>query len=277
MVPTLTDRAVAVLDDRAKQPDRPFFLYFPLPSPHTPWLPTPEFMGTSKAGLYGDYVRETDAMIGRVLDALERNGQAENTVIIFTSDNGAHWTPEDLREYPDHHANADWKGMKADIWEGGHRIPFVIRWPGQIEPNTVSSETASLTDFMATAAAIVDIPLPDDAAEDSFDLLPALRRSNVRPIRSSIIDHSIDGMFTIRQGDWKLELGLGSGGFSQPARIKPPPGGPQGQLYNLATDPQESDNLWSKYPEMVAQLSALLTRQQDAGRTRPGRTVGASR
>ncbi|NYT41478.1 arylsulfatase [Sphingomonas sp. R-74633] len=269
VVPTLTDKAVSVLNDRAKRPDQPFFLYFPLPSPHTPWLPTDEFKGTSQAGLYGDYVRETDAMVGRVLDALEKNGQADNTVVIFTSDNGAHWKPDDQRQFPNHHANGDWKGMKADVWEGGHRIPFVIRWPGQVAPGTTSTETASLTDFMATAAAITGTPLPTDAAEDSFDLTPALKRTNRKPIRSSIIDHSIDGMFTIREGDWKLELGLGSGGFSHPAHIDPVPGGPQGQLYNLASDPRETTNVWSEHPEIVARLTALLKAQQDAGRTRP--------
>lgn len=269
VVPTLTDKAVQVLDQRAKAPDQPFFLYFPLPSPHTPWLPTADFKGSSKAGLYGDYVRETDAMVGRVLDALERNGQAPDTVVIFTSDNGAHWKPDDQRQFPNHKANGDWRGMKADVWEGGHRIPFVIRWPGQVAPGTTSTETASLTDFMATAAAIAGASLPEDAAEDSFDLTPALKRTNRKPIRSSIIDHSIDGMFTIRQGDWKLALGLGSGGFSHPARIDPAPGGPQGQLYDLARDPGEKTNVWAEHPEIVARLTALLAAQQQAGRTRP--------
>lgn len=268
VLPSLTEKAVSVIEDRSKKKDVPFFLYFALPSPHTPWVALPEYKNTSKAGDYGDYVVEVDAMIGKVLKALDDNGLRENTLVIVTSDNGADWKIEDAARYP-HRANADWRGEKADVWEAGHRIPFMARWPGHIKPGTVSNETASLTDLFATAAAIVHAPLPKDGAEDSFNILPALLGTNKQPIRKTIVDHSIDGMFTIREGDWKLELGLGSGGFSAPRKVEPALNGPKGQLYNLAVDPRETNNLYDKRPDIVERLSALLDTYKKQGYTRP--------
>jgi arylsulfatase A len=266
-LPTLTDKAVELLNQRAKHPETPFLLYFAMPSPHTPWVPLPEYHGKSGAGDYGDYVVEVDAMIGRVLDALKSNGQVENTIVVVTSDNGADWKPADIERYP-HRANAGWRGEKADVWEAGHRIPFIARWPNHIPANTVSDETGSLTDLMGTLAAILHIELPPDAGEDSFNLLPALLHQPHKPIRSTIVDHSIDGMFTIREGDWKLELGLGSGGFSEPRNVEPAPGGVQGQLYNLADDPHELYNVYGQHPEIVERLTKLLNAYKDTGHTR---------
>lgn len=267
VLPTLTDKAVTILRERAQHKEQPFFLYFAMPSPHTPWVPLPEYRGKSSAGDYGDYVMEVDAMIGRVLDTLHELGMDENTLVVVTSDNGADWKPTDIERYP-HRANAEWKGEKADIWEAGHRIPFIVRWPGRIPANTVCDETGSLTDLMGTLAAILHRTLPPDAGEDSFNLLPALLRQPHAPIRKSIVDHSIDGMFTIREGDWKLELGLGSGGFSAPERVDPAPGGVQGQLYNLADDPHELYNLWAQRPDIVERLTKLLKQNKDQGHTR---------
>jgi arylsulfatase A len=267
VLPTLTTKAVDVIHERASKPDQPFFLYFALPSPHTPWVPLPEFRGKSKAGDYGDYVVEVDTMIGRVLDALKSSGLYDNTLVIVTSDNGADWKPEDVEHYP-HRANAAWRGEKADIWEAGHRIPFLARWPGHIPANTVSEETGSLTDLMATLAATLKINLPQDAGEDSYNLLPALLRQKHAPIRKTIIDHSIDGMFTIREGDWKLELGIGSGGFSAPRKMTPVEGGVKGQLYNLADDPHELYNLYEQRPEIVERLTRYLEEYQASGRSR---------
>jgi arylsulfatase A-like enzyme len=266
-LPTLTDKAVTLLEERKAHPNVPFFLYFAMPSPHTPWVPLPEYRGKSRAGDYGDYVAEVDAMIGRVLDALKANGQAENTVVIVTSDNGADWKPEDIEHYP-HRANAGWRGEKADVWEAGHRIPFMARWPGHIPADTVCDETGSLTDLMGTLAAILRIDLPPNAGEDSFNLLPALLHKPHAPIRKTIVDHSIDGMFTIREGDWKLELGLGSGGFSAPRTVQPVPGGVQGQLYNLAQDPHELYTLDEQHPEIVERLTKLLDTYKESGHTR---------
>jgi arylsulfatase A-like enzyme len=209
-------------------------------------------------------------MIGKILASLDDNGLSDNTLVVFASDNGADWHESDIDKYP-HRANAEWRGRKADIWEAGHRVPCIARWPGHIPSGTVSQEIASLTDFMATAAAILNIPLPDDAAEDSFDLFPALQQRNTKPIRATIIDHSNDGMFTIREGNWKLELGLGSGGFSEPRHVDPDPSGVQGQLYDLSIDPGETNNVWAKHPDIVNRLTELLKQYQEAGRTRPAR------
>jgi arylsulfatase A-like enzyme len=267
VLPTLTDKAVEVLRERAQHREQPFFLYFALPSPHTPWVPLPEYHGKSGAGDYGDYVAEVDAMIGRVLAELKASGLEENTIVVLTSDNGADWKPEDIERYP-HRANADWRGEKADIWEAGHRIPFIARWPGHIAANTVCDETGSLTDLMGTLAAVLRRKLPPDAGEDSFNLLPAWLQQQHAPIRNTIVDHSIDGMFTIREGNWKLELGLGSGGFSAPRRVDPAPGGVKGQLYNLADDPHELYNVYAQHPDIVARLTKLLDQYKDQGHTR---------
>ncbi|MCW1430648.1 sulfatase family protein [Novosphingobium sp. JCM 18896] len=270
VVPTLTDKAVGVVR-QAAMAGNPFFLYFPLPSPHTPWVPLPEYRGKSQAGDYGDYVVETDAMIGRLLDEIDARGIAEETIVIVTSDNGADWKPEDAARFA-HRANQAWRGEKADAWEAGHRIPFVIRWPGRVAPGSVSNETGSLTDVMATLAGAIGLALPDDAAEDSFDLTPALEQRGAPPIRPNIVDHSLDGLFTIREGNWKLIVGLGSGGFTLPKTVVPAAGGPQGQLYDLAADPREEDNLYDRRPDIVARLSATLDRLQREGRSRPRRT-----
>ncbi len=267
VLPTLTDKAVAILHERAQHKEQPFFLYFALPAPHTPWVPLPEYRGKSGAGDYGDYVVEVDEMIGRVLDTLHELGMDENTLVVITSDNGADWKPTDIERYP-HRANAGWKGEKADIWEAGHRIPFIARWPGHIPANTVCNETGSLTDLMGTLAAILHRSLPPNAGEDSFNLLPALLRQPHAPIRKTVVDHSNDGMFTIREGDWKLELGLGSGGFSAPEHIDPAPNGVQGQLYNLADDPHELYNMWAQRPDIVARLTKLLDQYKAQGHTR---------
>jgi arylsulfatase A len=268
VLPTLTKKAVSIIEERAKTPAQPFFLYFALPSPHTPWVPLPEFKGKSRAGDYGDYVVEVDTMIGTVLDSIQAQGLAHNTLVIITSDNGADWKPEDIEHYP-HRANANWRGEKADVWEAGHRIPFLIRWPGRIKADSVSDQTASLTDLMGTLAAMHSIKLPDGAGEDSFNLLPVLEGTQKGPVRNTIIDHSIDGMFTIREGSWKLELGIGSGGFSAPRKLDILPDGVKGQLYNLADDPEELYNVYQQYPEIVARLTAALERDESTGRTRP--------
>jgi arylsulfatase A-like enzyme len=268
VLPTLTEKAISIIKDRARVPNKPFFLYFAMPAPHTPWVPIAPFLGRSKAGLYGDFVAQVDDSFGRVVKAVDDAGLASNTLVIFTSDNGAHWTPEDKKTWP-HRANANWRGMKADIWDAGHRIPFLARWPGHTKPGMVSPQLGCLTDLMATAADIVDFKLPHDAGEDSFDLLPAITGTARRPIREAIVHHSNRGMFSIRAGTWKLELGLGSGGFSMPVTEAPTPGGPEGQLYDIAKDPEEATNLYQQHPDVVARLSALLAKYQREGRSRP--------
>ncbi len=268
VLPTITEKAINIIHARAASPSQPFFLYLALPSPHTPWVPLPKYKDKSRAGRYGDYVVEVDDMLGRVMQALHETGMDNNTLLIFTSDNGAYWGLEDINQY-EHRANADWRGEKADIWEAGHRIPFIARWPGHIPPGTISNELGSLTDFMATVAAITGITLPPTAAEDSFNLLPALLAEKHAPIRDTIVDQSYEGMLTIRQGNWKLEEGLGSGGFSSPVHVNVAPGGPAGQLYDLARDPHEMHNLYQERPEIVDRLTKLLATYQKQGYTRP--------
>ena len=165
-----------------------------------------------------------------------------------------------------HKSCGDLRGYKADIWDGGHREPFIARWPNRIEPGSTSDETICLADLMATCAGIVGTELPDNAAEDSYNILPVLLgEERDKPVRDAIVHHSIDGMFSVREGKWKLILGRGSGGFSQPRRIEPAPGEPRGQLYDMESDTAETNNLWSERPEIVQRLTALLDRYRYEG------------
>jgi arylsulfatase A-like enzyme len=268
VLPTINQKAVEIIHQRAEHPAQPFFLYLAYPSPHNPWLPLPEYQGKSGAGPYGDYVVEVDAMLGQIMQALKETGLDDNTLLIYTSDNGADWRLDNLARY-EHRANGDWRGEKADVWEAGHRIPFIARWPGHIPPNTVSNDLGSLTDLMATVAAITGAHLPSNAGEDSYNFLPALLGTNKKPIRDVIVSESVEGMMTIRQGNWKLEEGLGSGGFSDPKTADPQPGGPKGQLYNLANDPGELHNLYQEHPEIVGRLTQLLDKYESQGYSRP--------
>jgi len=202
------------------------------------------------------------------MDALDQHNLTENTLIILASDNGSHWYQNDIEQF-DHRSNLHLRGQKADIWEGGHRIPFIARWPEQIEAGTVSDQTICLTDLMATVVGIVGEDLPENAGEDSVNILPVLVDHQLdQPIRDAIVNHSVSGMFAIRQGAWKLIQGLGSGGFSSPRTVSPSPGGPEGQLYNLDDDPSETNNLYLEQPETVERLTKLLEKYQTQGHSR---------
>lgn len=267
VLPELARRAEQFV--RAQTARRPFFLYFALTSPHTPWVPTDEFRGRSPLGEYGDFLTQTDAAVGRVLKALEDMKLADQTLVIFTSDNGAIPLPPQFGA-TGHRPNGTWRGQKADIWEAGHRVPCLVRWPGRIPPGSICKETICHTDLLATLAAIVGEKLPDDAGEDSFSMLPLLSgKSTARSTREATVHHSGDGVFAIRQGKWKAIFHLGSGGFSQPKRETAVAGGPTGQLYDLVDDPSETRNLWIEKPEVVERLSDLLERYQREGRSRP--------
>lgn len=264
VLPTFGKKAVAFIE--SQKPDQPFFLYLPLNAPHTPWLPTKKSQGRSKAGHYGDYVVAIDDVVKKVLDAIDRTGLTENTIVILTSDNGSHWPTSDIEKWK-HDANLGWRGQKGDIHEGGHRVPFIVRWPGHVRKDSTSDQLICLTDLTATMASILGHQLPDDAAEDSFDMMPALQEKETR-VRDAVVHHSLKGMFAVRQGDWKLIEGLGSGGFTLPRKLDPQPDGPKGQLYNLADDPAEKVNLYQKRPEIVARLHELLTKYKETGRSR---------
>jgi len=266
----ITERATAFLDRQGKHAGgKPFFLYMAFSAPHTPYLPSSLFQGQSGAGDYGEFVTMVDAEVGEILSALDRNGFAKNTLVVFTSDNGARWTPEEIEHFG-HRANLDNRGQKSDAYEGGHRIPFLVRWPGKVQPGSTSNELGCLVDLMATCAAAAGVRLPENAADDSFNLLPAfLSEHRSTPIRDSVVHHSGSGMFAIRSGDWKLIEGLGSGGFTPPQRIKPKPGQPTGQLYNLATDRGEMQNVYAQHPDVVRSLNDKLERIRRDGRSRP--------
>lgn len=225
--------------------EQPFFLYVPLTSPHTPWLPSPEWAGKSKVGAYGDFVMQTDAVIGRIVQALPKD-----TLVVVTSDNGSHWLPSDVEKWS-HRANGPWRGQKADIHEGGHRVPFLARWPGTIAPGTTSDATTCLTDLFATAAEIAGDPAK---AEDGWSLMPAFK-GEAKTARPFTVHHSISGLFAVREGNWKLIRGQGSGGFT---KVDVGPHEPPGQLYDLAADPGERKNLYEEKLDVVARLGSLL-------------------
>lgn len=285
ILPMLTRKAVEFIEDRAGS-EAPFFLYLPLTAPHTPIVPSKPFQGNSRAGDYGDLVAEVDGTVGAVMAALERLDLAGNTLLIVTSDNGsparagdphirdADWAATGaVTRLFGHHPSGDYRGMKADVWEGGHRVPFLARWPGKIPAAATSSALICLSDFMATAASILGYRLPENAAGDSFNILPLLLGdAGFRPNRAAVIHHSLNGAFCVRQGRWKLILTLGSGGFSKPRTVDPAtlkPGDPRGQLYDLAADPSERHNLWKERQDIVRRLTQQLGDYQRNGRSRP--------
>ncbi len=274
VMPTITQRAVQFIEQQQATPERPFFLYMPLTAPHTPIAPSPHFVGKSKAGWYGDWVHQVDWSLGQVIAALERTGVADNTLVVFTSDNGSPQRDGTNMNGPTgsvkrfgHDPSRPWRGMKSDAWEGGHRVPFLAAWSEHVPAGVKSDEPIILTDLMRSIARVVDHELPAGAAEDSFDILPVLLgQQPSQPVRDHLIHHSGGGVFAIRQGSWKLILGRSSGGFT---RYEPPADAPAGQLYNLADDPGEQDNRYAEHPEIVARLTGLLEKYQTAGRTFP--------
>lgn len=244
---------------------KPLMLYLAYPAPHTPWLPSEQFAKRSKVGMYGDFVMMVDAMIGRVLAALDRNGLTNDTLVFFSSDNGPVWYESD-RERFGHSSVGELRGMKADAWEGGHRMPFIARWPATITPGTSSDQMISFCDILATFADLVGGELPNDAGPDSFSFLPLLLGED-KKIRPSLAVEAGKNHMSFRSGDWKLITGKGSGGFSQhgqPTRNT----GPAGQLYNLAEDIGEQNNLYDKHPEIVQRLTTMLENVKNTGRTR---------
>lgn len=258
VVPNIVQRAKKFIE----QQKGPFFAYIALPAPHTPWVPAKEYQGKSKAGLYGDFVQQVDDSIGQILASIQSAGHTENTLVVVTSDNGAPWERRDADEAAGHMANASWRGQKADIQEAGHRIPFLVRWPGRARANAVCNRTICLTDIFATVVDLQHIAKPNTFAEDSVSFLPLLRNPTASQPRDSLVHHSAQGLFSIRQGEWKLIAGRGSGGFSNPAKITPGPGEPAGELYNLKTDPHEDRNLYVERPDIVARLTEGLEKLQ---------------
>lgn len=270
MLPRLRKHAIDYIASR-KDSGKPFFLYIPLGSPHTPIVPTPAWKGKSGLGDYGDFVMQTDDVVGAVSAALEKNGFAENTLVIFSSDNGTSKAAgiEELAEQG-HIVSAGMRGSKADIWDGGHRIPFIARWPRKIEPGSENATTICLIDLFATSADILGEKPPKTTCEDSVSFLPALGGEPIVSSRKGIIHHSISGHFAYRKGPWKLILARGSGGWSSPKENQIPKGSPKGQLYRMDTDRAEKNNLFEKEPEIVAGLLAEIEADIKRGRSTEG-------
>jgi arylsulfatase A-like enzyme len=252
--------------DKAK----PFFLYFAMTAPHGPWLPDKRFAGKSKAGTLGDFVVHVDDVVGRVLATLKELELDDNTLVVFSSDNGPLWFDPDVKRYG-HDSSGGLRGRKGDIWEGGIRMPLIARWPGKVPHGSTSDEVAGLVDLLATFAAVVGTKLPEDAGVDSVNLLPVmLGTPRDHPVRESIVLQSLGpNDLAIRQGDWKFIPWIGSGGFlTKPRRVKPAAGEPVAQLYNLKTDPGEQHNLYLKHPDVANRLSKILEERRRSTMTR---------
>jgi len=264
LLTAFADHTIQFIDESVQQ-KKPFLVYMPITSPHTPLAVNPEWKDKSHLNLFADFVMETDALVGRVLDALEKSGAAENTLVIFTSDNGCapYIGVKDLEELG-HYPSGPLRGYKADAWEGGHRVPFLVRWPGVVAPGSVCSQLVYQADFLRTFADVFGATLPETAGEDSFSLMPLLKGAD-KPIRESAVSASIGGTPALRSGSWKYIPGPGSGGWGT--------GGDQSQpvqLYNLAEDLGETNNLAAAMPEKVIEMKALLEKLIIDGRSTPG-------
>ncbi|UBM59087.1 arylsulfatase [Marinilongibacter aquaticus] len=272
VMPTLQKKTIDYIAKAARK-RKPFFMYLPLTGPHTPVVPTEEFLGQSGLNIYADFVMQVDAYVGNILDALEQNGLAENTLVVFTSDNGCspHADFEELARLG-HDPSYIFRGTKADIYEGGHRVACFLRWPEKIKQPQIIDEPISMVDFMATFASIVQYTFKDDEAEDSFDLSGLLfKQPKPSPKRESLVMHSINGSFSIRKGHWKLEMCPGSGGWSFPRPGKQTEDLARIQLYDLREDIAETQNVASVHPEVVEALRSELKKIVGNGRSTPGK------
>jgi len=272
-LPQITERTVNYISENGNK-DEPFFIYMPLPAPHTPILPTKEFQG--KSGLenpYGDFVLMVDWVVGEVTKALEKNGISENTLIVFTSDNGCS-PAADFKQLKSmgHNPSYVFRGYKSDIYEGGHRVPYIMSWKGTIEPDN-SDQLVCTTDLLATVADVIGVDYADDVAVDSYSHLGATNIKSEKPLRESIVHHSIDGEFAYRKGDLKVNFCLGSGGWSYPNRnVKKSVLDvlPKVQLYNVKEDMYEQNNLQAEFPEVIAEYRTNLLQIINNGRSTDG-------
>ncbi len=248
--PVFTDKAIGFL--KAQSSAKPFFLYLSLSSPHNPFLPPDFAKGKSTEGPRGDLVTVVDWSVGKIMEMLEQSGLAQNTLVIVTSDNGA------MKGANGHKSNGDFRGYKANIWDGGHRIPFIARWLGKIKSGSQSSEVISLSDMFTTISGLVSAKVPEGSGEDSYDVLPAFFGQPQENSDSRVrIFHSGSGIFAVQKGPWKLIDGT-KGSGSGPQSSTREPAVRTGQLYNVAADPSETVDLWDKHPEIVEELAALL-------------------
>ncbi|WP_431125772.1 sulfatase family protein [Flagellimonas flava] len=273
VTPNFFRRGIKYVKEQSNK-EKPFFLYLALPSPHTPILPTEEWQGKSGLNPYGDFMMMVDDYMGQLNAAIKEAGVEENTLIVFTSDNGCSPAAKiDEMTEKGHYPSYVYRGHKADIFEGGHRVPYIVKWPAKVQKGSIMDQTICTTDFMATSAAIAGYQLKDNEGEDSYNILPLLTQEAIEgDFREATVHHSINGSFAIRKGDWKLIMCQGSGGWSFPT-----PNNkdaledlPKIQLYDLKNDPAEADNLQVSNPEKVEELKTLLTKYIQEGRSTPG-------
>ncbi|MCR9293263.1 MAG: arylsulfatase [bacterium] len=273
VLPHLFEKSMAHIQERAQE-SQPFFLYLALPAPHTPIVPLPPFKGASQMNPYADFVMQVDHHMGQLLRVLKDCGIDDQTLVIFTSDNGC--SPEanfEVLKGFEHDPSAGFRGHKADIYEGGHRVPLIVRWPRRIEGGRKSNALVCLTDIYSTLEDIVEQPRKSLGGEDGFSLVPVFDGQDSSG-RDTLISHSISGVFAIRQGNWKLCLSGGSGGWSAPKENEAKKQGlPPMQLFNLAEDPGETTNLVNENPQQAQALLQLLADQIEAGRCTPGDPV----
>lgn len=269
--PEFFRRACTYIEHQSAQKE-PYFLYLALPSPHTPILPTEDFRGKSGINPYADFMMMIDEEIGKLMKVVEETGNSSNTIVVFTSDNGtAPWADIETLKSKGHMTSYIYRGHKADLYEGGHRVPCFIKWPARIKKTHIVDQTVCLNDFMATFAAITGYKPADNEAEDSYNLLPAILKPGYRKvIREATIHQSVNGNLAIRKGDWKLLLTPGSGGWSYPRPGKEEQGLPPVQLFNMRNDPSEMVNLQAEHPEIVKTLTDLLRKYIEDGRSTPG-------
>lgn len=271
MLPDLTKKAVEYIVSR-KDKEEPFFLYVPWNSPHSPVVPNEKWKGESGINLHADFVMQTDDSCGQVIKALADNGFAENTIVIFTCDNGTSPQTSGMPELKKagHNPSGKLRGAKADFWDGGHRVPFLVRWPGKVKAGSTNSNLICLNDIYATLAEVLGAKYPDTEGVDSISFLPSLTGKGEH-IRQDVIHHSISGLFAIRQGHWKLLCGPGSGGWGNPKPASAMKAGePMVQLYHMKKDIGEKENVQAEFPDKVKQLRALLEKQIANGRSTPG-------
>ncbi len=275
--------AIDVLDKLAAETEKyisdyesgkPFLIYMPLPSPHTPIIPSKKWQGKSGIGKYGDFVMQTDDVVGRVVKALDEKGISENTIVIVTSDNGCSKQAkfEKLAKHG-HYPSAQFRGSKSDIWDGGHRVPFLVKWPKVISPNSFSQHLVCQMDLLATCAELVEQSIPENAGEDSESILPIFFGEELKFTRRGLIHHSVSGHFAYREGDFKMILAGGSGGWTAPGeKAAVEQGLPKAQLYDMAADPGEQNNMYQSKPEIAEQLLAQLTEYVNSGSTVGGKS-----
>lgn len=276
ILPTITEKTVEWIDEQSKE--APFFVYMAFNSPHYPIVPNKEFHGTSKAGYYGDFVVETDAMVGKVLDALEKKGLLENTIVIFTADNGTERHAFDRLIKFDQWSSGDFRGIKRDLYEGGHRVPFIVSWPGKIEAGSHTDEVVNQVDFAATFAAVSGYKLSNEEAIDSYNILPVLKGEDyVKPLRAGTVQNTVKNAYALRQGDWVLiDAPTGTTESEKKSYVEyfdleTYPKDNPGLLYNLKEDPRQTNNLYAENPERVAAMRDLLKNYVAGERCAPER------